>query len=256
MSKTTILNKQGADAKKVYQGYEGRLRVIVIGDSITQYGSASGWMLYVEMASNGAVKLVKDAAVAGQKTYEMWPRFATDVAPYADKADELWIMAGANDVSDGRTSAQFAGDLQKLIRMGLDVGLRVRVFVMPPNDTNINNALKFREVTTAAAMAEGVDCFDPWQDCINPATGGFVSADTVDGVHPSAAGHTKAGQAIVAALNIPTTHRIALPILNAANGGDDFQSTVFDRHQRGWSCRWMGLRGLGCFYARCIHTWQ
>ena len=202
-----------------YSGWGRQLRVITIGDSISAYGSASGWMLYVEMVSNGRVKLVRDAAIAGNTTEQMVARFATDVTPYASRADELWIMAGANDVNQGDSSQTFGSQLADLIQMGLDVGLRVRVFVMPPNDTNISNALKFREVTTAVAMLKGVDCMDPWQGCINPSTGGFNAADTIDGVHPSAAGHTKAGQAVVAALNIQTSHNIALPVQNAANGG-------------------------------------
>lgn len=209
----TVLNASG------YSGWGKQIRVITIGDSISAYGSASGWMLYVEMVSNGRVKLIRDAAIAGNRTDQMVARFDTDVTPYASQADELWIMAGANDVSAGDTSTVFASDLSQLIDKGLAVGLRVRVFVMPPNDTNISNALKFREVTTAVAMKKGVDCMDPWQTCINASTGGFISTDTVDGVHPSAAGHTKAGQAVVTALNIPTSHNIALPVQNAANGG-------------------------------------
>lgn len=197
----------------------GTTRVIIIGDSITQYGSASGWALYVEMVSNGRVRVVKDAAVAGQKTYEMWPRMATDVAPYASSADELWVMAGANDATSGRTSTQFGSDLGKIIENGLGYGLRVRVMCTPPNDTSLSNAIRLREATGAVALKWGVDFIDPWLSCINPATGGFNAADTLDGVHPSAAGHTKAGQAIVAALNIPTGHAIALPLQNAANGG-------------------------------------
>lgn len=194
-------------------------RVITIGDSITAYGSASGWMLYVEMVSNGRIKLVKDAAVAGNKTDQMIDRFATDVAPYAGEADELWVMTGANDASAAYTSTYFASLLSKLIDLGESVGLHVRVFVMPPNDTATANALRLREVTTAVAAKKLVDSFDPWIGCINPATGGFNAADTVDGVHPSAAGHTKAGQAVIALLGIPTTHAIALPVQNAANGG-------------------------------------
>lgn len=214
---------QGRGAGEVWRGGRDSVavsrRIITIGDSITQYTSSSGWMLYVEMVSNGRIKLVRDAAIAGNRTDQMVARFDADVAPYASQADELWIMAGSNDVSAGDTSAVFAADLSQLIGKGLAVGLRVRVFVMPPNDTNISNALKFREATAAVASKLGVDCVDPWQGCVNPATGGFIAADTVDGVHPSAAGHTKAGQAVVAALAIPTTHNIPLPVQNAANGG-------------------------------------
>lgn len=197
----------------------GVTRVILIGDSITAYGSASGWALYVEMVSNGRIRVVKDAAVAGQTSYQMWPRMDTDVALSAGRADELWVMAGANDVSAARTSAQFAGDLGEIIRKGISYGLRVRVFCMPPNNTNSSTALKFREVTSAVALKWGVDFIDPWQGCVDPSTGGFNASDTIDGVHPSAAGHTKAGQAVVSLLNIPTAHAIALPVQNAANGG-------------------------------------
>lgn len=202
-----------------YSGWGKQIRVITIGDSITAYGSASGWMLYVEMVSNGRVKLVRDAAIAGNRTDQMVARFGADVTPYASQADELWIMTGANDATAGDTSTTFASDLSQLVDLGLSVGLRVRLFAMPPNDTSITNALKFREITGAVAIKKGVDFYDPWQTCVNPATGGFLSADTIDGVHPTAAGHTKAGQAVVAALAIPTTHNIALPVQNAANGG-------------------------------------
>lgn len=202
-----------------YSGWGKQVRVITIGDSITAYGSASGWMLYVEMVSNGRVKLVRDAAIAGNRTDQMVARFDADVTPYASQADELWIMTGANDATAGDSSATFASDIAQLVDLGLSVGLRVRLFAMPPNDTSIANAVKFREITGAVAVKKGVDFYDPWQTCVNPATSGFLAADTVDGVHPSAAGHTKAGQAVVAALAIPTTHNIALPVQNAANGG-------------------------------------
>lgn len=223
---TAKQNPEGLDAlskrtmnRSGYSGWNKQLRVITIGDSITAYGSASGWMLYVEMVSNGRIKIAKDAAVAGNRTDQMVARFATDVAPYASQADELWIMTGANDATAGHSSATFVTNLSALIDLGTSVGLRVRVFAMPPNDTSISNALRLREVTGAVALKKGVDFYDPWQTCVNPATGGFLSTDTVDGVHPSAAGHTKAGQAVVALLDIPTTHAIALPVQNAANGG-------------------------------------
>lgn len=195
------------------------LRVIAIGDSITAYGSASGWLLYVQAASNTRINLVKDAAVPGETAPQMVARFDTAVTPFASDADELWIMTGANDAATGTASNVFAADLSQLIQKGIDVGLRVRVFATPPRDTAISAALRLREVTMDTAISMGVDCYDPWQTCVNPATGGFNAADTLDGVHPSAAGHTKAGQAVMSLLAIPTTHAVALPVQNALNGG-------------------------------------
>lgn len=222
----------------------GMTRVILIGDSITAYGSASGWALYVEMVSNGRIRVVKDAAVAGQTSYQMWPRMDTDVALFAGQADELWVMAGTNDTAVPRTSTEYAADLSRIVEKGLLYGLRVRVFAIPPRDNQISNALKFREVAGAVAVKWGVDFIDPWQGCINPATGGFNAADTVDGVHPSAAGHTKAGQAVVAALSIPTGHAIALPTQNAANGGM-LSNPLFvtDTNTDGLADNWGGAGG-------------
>lgn len=202
-----------------YSGWNSQIRVITMGDSITQYGSASGWMLYVEMTSNRRVRVVKDAAVAGETVDQMIARFSTDVTPYADQADELWIMAGTNNAGLSESNSVFAPKISALIDLGIATGLRVRVFNIPPRDNVIAVANTMRECISAVAMQKGVNCYDPWQGVINPATGGFNAADTVDGVHPSAAGHTKAGQAVVAALAIPTTHAIALPVQNAANGG-------------------------------------
>lgn len=202
-----------------YSGWNSQIRVITMGDSITQYGSASGWMLYVEMTSNRRVRVVKDAAVAGETVDQMIARFSKDVTPYADQADELWIMAGTNNAGLSESNSVFAPKISALIDLGIATGLRVRVFNIPPRDNVIAVANTMRECISAVAMQKGVNCYDPWQGVINPATGGFNAADTVDGVHPSAAGHTKAGQAVVAALAIPTTHAIALPVQNAANGG-------------------------------------
>lgn len=202
-----------------YSGWNSQIRVITMGDSITQYGSASGWMLYVEMTSNRSVRVVKDAAVAGETVDQMITRFSTDVAPYANQADELWVMAGTNNAASGESNLVFAPKISALIDLGIATGLRVRVFNIPPRDTAITTANRLRECISAVAMQKGVHCYDPWQSVINPATGGYNAADTIDGVHPSAAGHTKAGQAVVAALAIPTTHNIALPVQNAANGG-------------------------------------
>lgn len=202
-----------------YSGWNSQIRVITMGDSITQYGSASGWMLYVEMTSNRRVRVVKDAAVAGETVDQMIARFSTDVTPYADQADELWIMAGTNNAALGESNSVFAPKMSTLIDLGIATGLRVRVFNIPPRDNVIAVANTMRECISAVAMQKGVNCYDPWQGVINPATGGYNAADTIDGVHPSAAGHTKAGQAVVASLNIPATHAIALPVQNAANGG-------------------------------------
>lgn len=195
------------------------LRVITMGDSITQYTTSSGWMLYVEMVSNGRVRLVKDAAVAGNTINQMIDRFAADVLPYASQADEIWVMAGTNDTAQADSSATHVSEISQLLSLARATGLRVRLFALPPRDNQITRALTYREIQSAVAIKMGVDFFDPWQSCIDPATGGFIAADTLDGVHPSASGHTKAGQAVVAHLNIPTSHAIALPVQNAANGG-------------------------------------
>lgn len=202
-----------------FSGWNKTLRVITMGDSITQYGSSSGWMLYVEMVSNGRVRLVKDAAVAGNTINDMLARFATDVTPYIGQADEIWIMAGTNDAGASDSNATHASEISQLVALGLATGLRVRLFALPPRDNQLVRADTFRQIQSAVALKMGVDFFDPWQSCINPATGGYNAADTLDGVHPSAAGHTKAGQAVVACLGIPTNHAIALPTQNAANAG-------------------------------------
>lgn len=204
-----ICNSQLAAAK----------RIITIGDSITQYTTSSGWMLYVEMVSNGRIRLVKDAAVAGNTINQMIDRFKTDVEPYANMADELWVMAGTNDTAQADSSATHADEIGQLLALGIKTGLRVRLFAIPPRNNQITRALTYREIQSAVAIKMGVDYFDPWQSCIDAATGGFLAADTLDGVHPSASGHTKAGQAVVSHLNIQTSHAIALPVQNAANGG-------------------------------------
>ncbi len=220
-------------------------RVIIVGDSISAFGSASGWMLYVEMTSNRSVRVVKDAAVPGNTIPQMLTRFNTDVLPYVSEADELWVMAGTNDTATSDTTAVHARNVTDLMNAARSTGLRVRWFAIPPRDNQIARALTFREVQNAVASTLGVDYMDPWQAVINPATGGFLAADTTDGVHPSASGHTKAGQAVVAALSISSTHRVALPVQNAANGGMMTNPLfVTDTNADGLADGW-GLGGAG-----------
>lgn len=201
-------------------GFNRYTRVITIGDSITAMGTTSGWFVGLLLAANGRIRHVRDAAIPGQVTQQMIDRYASDVTPYAPLADELWIQTGTNDASTADTAPIYAANLIRLAKLGQSDGLRVRLFTIPPKNTAVARALEFRDVALSVGEYLGIPTYDLWQGTISTTLNGqFNAADTIDGVHPSAAGHTKASTAGIALLGIDTTHNIALPVQNAPNGG-------------------------------------
>lgn len=81
------------------------LRTVFIGDSITAANSdqafpsfGDSWACYMGVQSKGAVVLVNNSAIGGQKTIDMAARFDADVL--AKDPNTVWIASGTNDDLD------------------------------------------------------------------------------------------------------------------------------------------------------------
>jgi lysophospholipase L1-like esterase len=191
--------------------------IIPIGDSITASTSTGSWVDPAVLMSNGALRMVRNAGIGGNTTQQMIDRFSADVAAFA--SDEVWIQAGTNDVGV-ITPAVFSARLGTLIDLAIATGRVVRVFNIPPRNTNITGAADFRITIPAVCAEKNVAHYDLWSGSVDPDTGGFLDGDHTDGTHPSNAGFQKAVTALMSALSVPTTPRIELPTVNStAQGG-------------------------------------
>lgn len=194
-------------------------RIIPIGDSLAASTSTGSWVDPVVLDSCGRIKMVRNAGIGGNTTQQMIDRFATDVAAYA--SEEIWIQAGTNDAITGAGLSDFAftAKLGELIDLAIATGRITRVGNIPPKNGAIARALAFREIIPAVAAEKGVDYFDLWSECIDPATGGYIAGDTEDGTHPVENAFKKANARLKTALGIETTTYLSLPTTNVAGGG-------------------------------------
>lgn len=194
-------------------------RLIVVGDSLSTETGYGNWYEASVLASCGRYRVVKSAGVSGNTVADVLARFSTDVTPFVSQASEIWIMIGGNDALQATPPATFITRLTQLLAQAAATGLFVRLFAIPPNNGAIDAVLVLRDVTCSLAARLNIPFCDIWSQVIDPTTGGFITADTQDGAHPNVAGYNLAKTALLASLDIPTTHNVSLPVHNVANNG-------------------------------------
>lgn len=192
-------------------------RVVLVGNSLTANGPVGNWANSIILSSNGRYKLVLNGALPATRT-----QYAIDNFPIhsVTASEEVWICTGTNE-SDVPvlTTSQFVAKLYELLNLWIATGRTVRLFSIPPKDAAIAVIQAYRDAIASVGMRLGVATHDIFAPLVNPATGGFNAADTLDGIHPSTAGYNKVTTRGIALLGINTTPNIALPTMNAANGG-------------------------------------
>jgi lysophospholipase L1-like esterase/energy-converting hydrogenase Eha subunit B len=107
---------------------------VALGDSITaadvdQANNIAGnaWPTYMSLASNGAIRLVRNSGIGGNKTFQMRDRFAADVAAY--NPSTVIIATGTNDVS---ATANTLPELEAIIKMAQAAKIAVILANIPP----------------------------------------------------------------------------------------------------------------------------
>lgn len=168
-------------------------RVVVDGDSITYGGTtttgpnqdrANSWPAAMALASLGAIDLVWNAAVAGQRSDQMLARFDEHVAAHAPAV--VIATVGTNDVQQSRPRADWLADLEEYRRRVESIGAVLVVGAVPPTTAGgkgevvpeWNAALR----TWAAGAGLRVIAWDVFTD---PVTGGWPDGWSVDGLHPT-----------------------------------------------------------------------
>lgn len=133
---SAALSKAATLAFPAGLGSNGLLNGLVaaMGDSITQADAdatnniaANSWITYLALASNGAVRVVRNAGIGGNKTYQMRDRFDTDVTAYNPAT--VLIATGTNDVS---ATANTLPELEDMIKRALSRGMSIGLMSIPP----------------------------------------------------------------------------------------------------------------------------
>jgi lysophospholipase L1-like esterase len=108
--------------------------MVVIGDSITAADvdtanniHGNGWASYMAIASNGRLRLMRNAGVGGETSTSIAARFTTDVL--AHSPGYVGIMAGTNDTN---WTTQTLANVEAMIRAARNAGVRVFLLTQPP----------------------------------------------------------------------------------------------------------------------------
>ncbi|AXC37910.1 esterase [Microbacterium phage Jacko] len=187
-------------------GPSAGLRWIPVGDSLTseQGGGAPdiGWTVQASMLSNGQLAPVRNAGISGNTSADIRARLAADVLAYSPNLVSLWC--GVNDITQGRTLAQFQADYRAIVDDILETGASVALFTIPPRDDLTKQATitAWNGWIRALAAEKRLNLVDAYAAISNPSTGDILSGfGSGDGVHLSASGHNSVAQQFVAIMS-------------------------------------------------------
>jgi lysophospholipase L1-like esterase len=184
-----------ADALKLKQDqhreHQG-LRSIIVGDSIAKgsdgltNGHSGSWFSYVAGLSFGAIRMVRNAGVAGNTSAQMLARYAADVLVHRP---ELIVIEAItpNDTPARTTNEAIRANIKSMVEQGLAIGARVIVCTGPPQADDTVNARMIENsawLRTYAALL-GLDVWDLNEPLVNPATGKYKDGYSGDGTHPT-----------------------------------------------------------------------
>jgi len=223
-SEVDILSKEAANIfgtdLTISKGAAPRANTfIIIGSSLTEQNGegsntldasggiavrARGMFHWAKGFLGGAITLVRNAGIGGNRYDQMVARFDTDVLAY----ESDWVIIGnpTNSVTAGYTAAQIIADLNTMLDKCEAVGRRVVVENIPPRSTFTTLSIQTvvstvnAYITDLAFTRRGVIPLDIWTPLADPATGFPVANTTVDGTHYSIAGAARLGKALADAI--------------------------------------------------------
>jgi acyl-CoA thioesterase-1 len=167
---------------------EGELRVVFLGDSITQ-----GWDLSTFFKGKPYV----NRGISGQTTPQILLRFRQDVL--ALKPESVVILAGTNDLAEntGPTTLEMIEDnLKSMAELARGNGVRpilasalpAAVYPWKPEIQPVDKILALNQWMKEYAGKEGIVYLDYYSSLVNDQHG--MNAEfSGDGVHPNAAGY-------------------------------------------------------------------
>ena len=163
-----------------------------IGEEIDEQ---SQWEYWASRASPGLE--FRNHGVYGQRTDQIAARLESAGAG----ASVLVVQGGINDIAQGRAVDEAAADLRRMVRRGLELGLRVLVCdVLPWNGGWPHTEQPIRqlnELVGGLARDEGVPLLTFSDTLEDPQRPGRMREEwTSDGDHPSVEGYRRLGELV------------------------------------------------------------
>ena len=183
-------------------------RIVAMGDSTT--AGTPGFKSPVEAPPNGrgdetsqyAYWLTKahpewevlNRGVNGERSDQILARFERDVVAAAPKA--VVIIAGVNDVYQGRAVAHVTAQLHAMYARAAQAGIRVVAgSIVPYNTATPDQNLRMRQINAWIREQPGVVFVDTRAAAAAPDNADRLF-DSPDGLHPTAAGYRRMADAI------------------------------------------------------------
>jgi lysophospholipase L1-like esterase len=194
------------------------LNAVLIGDSITnqcytEFAADSfcfpqaGYFATASLALKGKLRCIAEMGIGGNRTDQINARLPTAIAL---NPDIIVYLGGTNDMNNLAYSAErIIENIVAAANYVVEKGIIFCVCTVPPKNTAVDgtaNAFATKQAQVNWAIANivgsipGVVVADFYSCTVNPATGGYASGMSTDGVHPLPAGSYKMGIALAQAL--------------------------------------------------------
>lgn len=188
--KALKLAKQNRQDKRTYGS-----RIVALGDSITignadlvnQAFGDNSYFQQLIVRSNGMIRYVYNAGIAGERTDQMLARIQADVI--SKKPDMCIILGGTNDVSQSIPIATTRSNIEKMITILLDNNiLPVLCKLTPRNGTTYDLGTSTVNLNVVDLARKYKLPLIDFYSAVTTNTGDFISnpAYTTDGTHPTA----------------------------------------------------------------------
>jgi lysophospholipase L1-like esterase len=232
-----------------------------------------GWVNHANSLLNGGIRIVNNSGVGGDTFAMMRSRLATDVDPYLEDFDILFLHGGYNNIATGGATASTTAwadckaiidkycNLNKTVVLTtvLPIGADADVASGSGNDTFDTDADFQRELLSLRKMQldyvrSGLIVVDGYLDAIDPLDANGLSKPymTGDGTHPTAKLARLIGTRIYNALS----SRQTFPDLRAVSAADNYatSSTSLQLLNAGWAATggtWSGSAGTPFTQTAC-----
>jgi lysophospholipase L1-like esterase len=190
---------------------EPRLKIIALGDSTTAgtpafqspresppagRGDATSQYAYWLMQAHPDWE-VRNKGINGERSDQIRARFDRDVVD--ENPAVVVIIAGVNDVYQGRPASEVTGQLERMYRRAREAGIRVIAgTIIPYNTATPDQNARMREINAwirRQAADMGLGFVDTRAAVAAPGNPDMLS-DTADQLHPSPAGYRAMAGAI------------------------------------------------------------
>lgn len=186
--------KLNATIVSVADGVAGGTRLVAAGTSLTSLAGGGapymGWATQLGIIAEGRVRVLHNAGVSGDNAADLLARIDTDVLAYSPNFVSIEI--GTNDISQGRSLADFKADVQDIVGTLKTAGCGVALLTIPPR----SDATKAAQISAwnawlkSYARDAAAHLVDAHAVLADPETNTYRAGfDSGDGIHITQAGH-------------------------------------------------------------------